>query len=86
VRGLTVHLTRPFRRPLILKPAADLVRSTPALMAANATLRNHLLVLRRPISRPQRSPMDRFRLVLLATMVAGWKQTLLMVQPDTVRH
>ena len=79
-----IRLTRPSSRPLVVDTAADLTRSKRALIVENALLRQQLLILRRQVARPQLSPMDRLRLVLLAAMASGWKQMLLIVQPDTL--
>ena len=84
-RGL-VCLTRPATRPLVIDTAADLARTKPALIAEHALLRQHLLVLRRQGSRPTVSPIDPVRLVLRAAVTSGWKQTLLIVQPETLLH
>ena len=82
-RGI-IGLTRPATRPLHVDTLADLARTKPALIAENALLRQQLLVLRRQVSRPQLSPLDRFRLVVLAAMASTWKQTLQIVQPETL--
>lgn len=66
-----LRLTRPAARPLLIDTAADLARSKRALSAESALLRHQLLVLRRQVSRPQLSPIDRFRLVLLAAVTSG---------------
>ena len=79
-----VRLTRPSPRPPNVDTAADLTRSKRALMAENALLRQQLLVLRRQVAQPKLSPIDRVRLVLLAAVTSGWKQTLLIVQPETL--
>ncbi len=62
----------------------DLVRGKSALIAENALLRQQLLVLRRSVKRPRCTPTDRVLLVLLASRVRGWRQALLLVQPDTL--
>jgi len=61
----------------------DLARGKSALIAENALLRQQLLVLRRSVKRPRCTPTDRVLLVLLASRVRGWRQALLLVQPDT---
>jgi putative transposase len=82
-RGV-VRWTRPSPSGLVLGTAADLTRSKPALIAENALLRQQLIILRRQISRPRLSTKDRFRLVLLASRVRGWKQALVLIQPETL--
>ena len=63
---------------------ADLLRSRAQLLAENALLRQHLVVLRRGVKRPVITPTDRALLVLLAGHVRAWRQALLVVQPDTL--
>ena len=43
-----------------------------------------LLVLRRSVKRPRRTPTDRALLVLLASRIRAWRSALLIVQPDTL--
>jgi transposase InsO family protein len=43
-----------------------------------------VLVLRRNVMRPDITPADRARLVLLAGRVRAWRQALLLVQPETL--
>ena len=76
--------TRPAAPTLIVGTLADLARSRPALVAENALLRQHLLILRRSVKRPRCTPTDRALLVLLASRVRAWRQALLIVQPETV--
>ena len=53
-------------------------------MAENAFLRQQRAILRRRSQRPRCTPADRALLVLLASRVRGWRQALLIVQPDTL--
>ncbi len=76
--------TKPVASAPIAGTFGDLVRSKPQLVAENALLRQQLLVLRRSVKRPRCTPSDRAVLVLLSTRVRGWRQALLIVQPDTV--
>jgi putative transposase len=76
--------TRPARASLITGTLADLVRSKPELIAENALLRQQLIILRRGVKRPHCTPADRTLLVLLASHLRTWRQSLLIVQPDTV--
>jgi len=64
--------------------AADLTRSTSALIAENAFLRQQLIVLNRQVVRPHPTPLDRVLLVVLASRAHSWRSALLIVQPETV--
>ena len=76
--------TRPVTAPLITGILADFVRSKPALIAENALLRQQLIILRRGVKRPRCTRVDRALLVLLAGRVRSWRQSLLIVQSDTL--
>ena len=78
---------------VFLKPATgtpvggalgDLARTKAELLAENALLRQQLVVLRRQVTRPALTPVDRLRLILLARLARGWRAALLIVQPDTL--
>jgi transposase InsO family protein len=87
VRALGCRLraaTRPSSARLAVATLADLPRSKGALIAENALVRQQLLVLRRRVTRVQCTPTDRALLVLLASRVRTWRQTLLLVQPETL--
>jgi hypothetical protein len=77
-------VTKPATGSLCTGTLADLVRSTPALIAENALLRQQLIILRRNVKRPHCTPVDRALLVLFASRVHSWRQSLLIVQPDTL--
>ncbi len=79
-----VRWTRPFTPSLLLGTIADLGRSKSELMAENALLRQQLVILKRQVKRPARTKRDRILLVLLARAVRAWKQTLFIVQPETL--
>jgi transposase InsO family protein len=53
-------------------------------MAENALLRQQLITLKRQVKRPACTKRDRILLVLLARAVRAWKQTLFIVQPETL--
>ena len=77
--------TRPERAaPLPLGLMADLTRSKRELLAENALLRQQLIVARRQFNRPKLTPRDRLRLLLLARLAKYWRDTILLVKPDTV--
>ncbi len=54
------------------------------MVAENAFLRQQLVVLARPVTRPVPTPADRLRLVVLARLVRGWRAALPIVQPATL--
>ena len=62
----------------------DLPRSRSDLILENALLRQQLIILRRQIKRPHLIKRDRLILLLLPRLTRFWKQTLLIVQPDTL--
>ena len=53
-------------------------------MLENALLRQQLIVLKRQTKRPKLTWRDRALFVLLASKLRTWKQSLLIVRPDTV--
>jgi len=59
-------------------------RSRNNLTIENAMLRQQLIVLNRQIKRPQFTKSDRFYLVVLSHFTKFWKQTLHIIQPDTL--
>ena len=76
--------TRPRNHSLLGGMFSDLPRSRVELLAENALLRQQLIILSRQVKRPACTKTDRMFLVLLARATKGWKQALLMVQPDTL--
>jgi putative transposase len=69
---------------LVFGALADLTRDKAELVAENALLRHQLIILRRQVKRPVYRKTDRLLLMLLARMVRTWKQTLFLVQPETL--
>jgi putative transposase len=69
---------------LALGAATDMRRSKADLILENALLRQQLIVVSRQVKRPQFSRWDRLVLVWLASRWQGWKQALLLIQPDTL--
>ena len=63
---------------------ADLTRSKPQLVAENLLLRQQLIVLNRAGKRPRCTRADRALLVVLASKVQHWRETLLVIRPETV--
>src|ERR1019366_5350512 len=76
-------ITKPATGSLCAGTLADLVRTKPELIAENALLRQQLIILRRSVKRPRCTRVDRAVLILLAGRVRSWRQSLLIVQPDT---
>ena len=83
LRARFVHWTKPLTSSLPLGTLADLARSKPELVAENALLRQQIIMLKRQVKRPACTKTDRI-LVLLARAVRAWKQTLLIIQPETL--
>lgn len=54
------------------------------LIAENALLRQQLMIVRRQIKRPRITNMDRLRLLFFARITPAWKQTLHIIQPETL--
>ena len=84
LRARFVHWTKPFTSSLPLRTLANLARSKAEFMAENALLRQQLIILKRQVKRPTCTKRDRILLVLLARAVRAWKQTLLIIQPETL--
>ncbi len=84
LRAGFLQWTRPLTSSLPLQTLADLGPSKSELVAENALLRQQLIILRRQVKRPACTKTDRVLLVLLARMVRTWKQTLFIVQPETL--
>jgi putative transposase len=63
---------------------SDLRCNKAELIVENVLLRHQLAVLERQAKRPQFTRLDRWLLVFMASKLATWRQTLLIVQPDTV--
>ena len=76
--------TKPITPVLISGVLSDLTRSRSDLIVENALLRQQLIILKRQVKRPQLTDPDRFRLVLLSHFAKFWKQSLHIVQPDTL--
>lgn len=81
-----LHLTQPTRLSIALSTLTDLTRSRSQLIAENALLRQQLIILQRQIKKPRFTQSDRFWLVLLASRVHHWEDTLLTlrVKPETL--
>ena len=75
------HLTKPDNHSLALNAALDMARSKSELVLENALPRQQLSVLQRQVQRPKLSWRDRALIVLLASKLRSWRQTLVIVQP-----
>src|ERR1700730_6196984 len=71
------------RDRLLISTLTDLTRSRRELIVENAFLRQQVMVLKRQNPRPSLTRFDRTLLVLLASTVRGWKDSLFLVKPDT---
>jgi hypothetical protein len=69
---------------LPLQSLADLGPSKSELLAENALLRQQRIMLRRQVKRPPLTRTGRVLLVWLARLVGTWKQSLIIVEPDTL--
>jgi putative transposase len=84
LRARFVYWAKPLTSSLPLGTLADLARSKAEILAENALLRQQLIILKRQVKRPTCTKTDRILLVLLARAVRAWKQTLLIIQPETL--
>lgn len=75
-----INLTRPSRHSIALSTATDLPRSKSQLIAENTLLRHQLIILHRQVKKPRFTQSDRLWLVLLASCVQRWKDTLLILE------
>ena len=75
---------KPAMPVLIIDLFSDLTHSRTDLIVENALLRQQLIILKRQVKRPQLSNPDRIHLVLLSHFTKFWKQTLHIIQPDTL--
>jgi putative transposase len=76
--------TRPDNHGLVGRTVADATRSKAELMPENAWLGQQLIVVSRQMERPRMSWRERGIMVLLASKLRGWRDALLIVQPDTL--
>ena len=67
-----VALTKPATKALVLGSISDLTRSNKQLIAENTLLRQELIVLNRQVKRSTFKPLDKFILVILASLVHQW--------------
>jgi hypothetical protein len=63
---------------------SDLTRTRTELLTENALLRQQLIVLRRCAKRPKFRRHERGIIVLLASITRCWRETVLLVKPETI--
>ncbi len=78
------HWSKPATPSLISVLLTDLTRSRKDLIVENALLRQQLIVLDRQIKRLQLTNRDRWLFVLLIRFTKFWRQSIHIVQPDTL--
>ena len=76
--------TKPENHKLVFNTVVDLTRPRSELVLEYALLRQQLIVLQRHAKRPRITRRDRMLMVLLASKLRRWKETLIIVQPDTL--
>jgi putative transposase len=69
---------------VVVGVVSDVSRSKQELILENALLRQQLIVIKRQVKRPKLTWRERALLVVLASRLKTWRQTLLIVQPATV--
>ena len=68
----------------LFSTARGVFRSRASLQIENLALRHQLAVLRRTHRRPRIRPSDRIFWSCLSRVWPGWRETLVLVQPETV--
>jgi putative transposase len=76
--------TKPYSHRLLVGAITDLRRSKQDLILENALLRQQLIVVERQVKRPTLTWRDRALIIVLASRLKSWKDTLLIVKPETV--
>jgi hypothetical protein len=62
----------------------NLFRLRTQLLLENALFRQQLIICQRSVKRPKLLPQDRILLVWLSRVFAKWKESLVVVRPETV--
>jgi hypothetical protein len=87
IKNQLKNITKPTTATIAVGALSDLPRSKPDLIAENAILRQQLIVLNRQVKRPQLTPGDRNRLVLMARLTRFWQTPAHFVRPyHSTRH
>jgi len=76
--------TRPATPSVAYGFLSDLTRTYSDLSVENALLRQQLIILNRQVKKPAITNSDRFWLVLLSRFTKFWKQSIHIVEPDTL--
>jgi hypothetical protein len=79
-----LHFSQPSHYSIALTLAADLPRSKSQLIAESDLLRQQLIILYRQVKKLRFTHSDHLWLVLLVGRVQHWKDTLLILKPDTL--
>jgi hypothetical protein len=82
IKSVFREATRPVAR--VAGFAVDLAPSRMELLAENALLRQQLILAFRNVKRPAFRPRERGVLVMLSRLVRNWRDTALLVKPDTI--
>lgn len=82
--GRLKRWTTPLTETLVGGVVNDAAKSKPDLIVENALLRQQLIVLKRQVKQVKLKGHERLLLVLLASKVRAWRQTLLLVKPETL--
>jgi putative transposase len=80
------HWSQSTNAGLLLGIITDTTRNKSELVAENAFLRQQLIVLRRQTNRPVLTSSDRCLLVIFAGRLRTWRESLLIVKPETLLH
>ncbi|MGA2820226.1 MAG: helix-turn-helix domain-containing protein [Anaerolineales bacterium] len=78
------HLTKASRVSVVLAIARDVTRTKAQFIAENALLRQQLILLQHLVQKPRFTQTDRLWVVLLASRAHRWKETFLILKPDTL--
>ena len=86
VEQLFKRWSQPPNEGLLLATVSDITRTKSELIVENVFLRQQLIVLRRQTKRPLLTSSDRGLLVVLAGRLRTWRESLLIVKPETLLH
>ena len=85
VRAVTTAFQEALRPvPIATGLGRDVCRTRAELVAENTALRQQLIVASRKVKRPAVRPWERGLLVALASVLPSWRDTILLVKPETV--
>src|SRR5258708_309882 len=84
VMGKFRSWTRPYPHSLVMGAITQLSGSRHDLRLENAWLRQQLIVVERHVNRPTLTWRGRALFVVLASRLKTWKETLLIVKPETL--